>query len=399
VPNGVDAWDVCGGLQAETTMRGACNDHFTFVFYRLLSRPMPYLLASSMKSPSPIPHPNRSSLAIASGMLLFSGVGFAADHLDSPSVGGSPSLDINDLYLFESPTNPNRSVFIMTVNPFLGMTPGGTFASDIGSSFQFQIDNDGDAVADVTYETTFSPSAAGTQAYSVTRNLAPIAAGTTGGGTSTFGTGQVQVGDFDDPFFFDLTGFQNTLAGTGTFTGEDTFAGANISAIVFEVDTADFIGAGNNVGAQARTLFGAVQFDRIGRPAINTVLINSADKDAFNVGDPANDFATFGMQVEANINALGGDGAALTPVLLPDLLTYDVTNPSGYLNGRRLDDDVIDASLNLLTGGGITTDLVNANDNAFLNVFPYLAAPNIPEPSRALLLTLGLTGLIVRRRR
>ena len=66
--------------------------------------------------------------------------------------------------------------------------------------------------------------------------------------------------------------------------------------------------------------------------------------------------------MQAAIDGLGGDGAGLTPVLLPDLLTFDTTDPSTFLNGRALADDVIDFELNLLTGGEITTDGVNAND-------------------------------------
>src|SRR5437588_205103 len=49
---------------------------------------------------------------------------------------------------------------------------------------------------------------------------------------------------------------------------------------------------------------------------------------------------------------------SLAQVLLPDILTYDYSSPKGYLNGRRLGDDVIDISLNLVTKGKVTTDHV-----------------------------------------
>ena len=149
----------------------------------------------------------------------------------------------------------------------------------------------------------------------------------------------------------------------------------------------------------------------MGRPAIATALITDTPgqpsrKDAFNQGDPANDFATFGTEVQARIEALnGGDtgtAAALTSILLPDLLTFDTSDPNGFLNGRGLADDVIDAELGLLTNGGITTDGVNANDNAFLNVFPFLAEANVaavPEPTTAGLLMIGGMGVFLRRRR
>jgi hypothetical protein len=68
--------------------------------------------------------------------------------------------------------------------------------------------------------------------------------------------------------------------------------------------------------------------------------------------------------------------------LLPDVIRFNTASSSGFLNGRRLQDDVIDAELGLLTGGVLTTDRVG-NDSVFLNQFPYLAAPSAPPPSGA----------------
>jgi len=48
---------------------------------------------------------------------------------------------------------------------------------------------------------------------------------------------------------------------------------------------------------------------------------------------------------------------------------------TGFLNGRGLADDVIDAELGLITEGLITTDCVD-NDSTFLSGFPYLGVPN-----------------------
>ena len=46
----------------------------------------------------------------------------AADHLDAPVLRapGQGGRDINDVYAFQSPTNPANSVLVMTVNPFAG---------------------------------------------------------------------------------------------------------------------------------------------------------------------------------------------------------------------------------------------------------------------------------------
>ena len=65
----------------------------------------------------------------------------------------------------------------------------------------------------------------------------------------------------------------------------------------------------------------------------------------------------------------------LTDFLLPDLLPVDLSMNTGFPNGRRLADDVIDIELGLITEGAITSDFID-NDSAFLDEFPYLAPPN-----------------------
>ena len=65
---------------------------------------------------------------------------------------------------------------------------------------------------------------------------------------------------------------------------------------------------------------------------------------------------------------------AIANTLLPDVLTFQVGNAGGFLNGRKLSDDVINAEFGLLTNGAVTSDGVDANDRAFSATFPYLAA-------------------------
>lgn len=316
----------------------------------------------------------------------------AADHLDAPILIGNGQVDINDLYAFQSPTNPNNTVMIMTVNPFAGTMSPREFGT--GVDYTFNIDNTGDAVADVRYTASFSPVVGGSQAYTLTKDTLPYAVGTTGDTTATSTSGAiVQASVYDDPFFFDLAGFQNGLM----FTGDDFFAGADVSAIVLEVPSSEL---GTNIGIWATTSDSGGQIDRMGRPAINTVLIPSARKQEFNEAAPANDLAAFGSDVEAAITGLSdaANASALTPILLPDVLTIDTSNASGFLNGRQLADDVIDAELTLLTASSTPIgDGVDANDQPFLNVFPYLAPANVPEPAAAALLALAAAGLMRRR--
>ena len=52
--------------------------------------------------------------------------------------------------------------------------------------------------------------------------------------------------------------------------------------------------------------------------------------------------------------------------------------------------------------GNVPSDFVDANDAAFLDVFPFLAARNtaaVPEPSSLLPIALGLFAVASRRRR
>lgn len=296
----------------------------------------------------------------------------AADHTDAPLVRTDGTVDINDLYVFQSPSNSANVVLVMTVNPFAGVRSGTVF--NTRAVYEFDVDMTGDAVADAAYRFYFSAERRGVQRFIVVGpDGAPMGTGQTGASSSLRGGGRVTAGLFDDPFFFDSVGFNNGLR----FTGADSFANANISAIVLELPRSSF--ASNNLGVWARTVLAGSQFDRVGRPAINTVLIPSAKKNAFNFGAPVNDTSNFGMDVQATLVSLGNSAqraAALTAILLPDILTVDISNPSGFLNGRRLADDVIDAELSLLTDGAIAGDGVNQNDKAFSDAFPYLASPH-----------------------
>lgn len=138
--------------------------------------------------------------------------------------------------------------------------------------------------------------------------------------------------------------------------------------------------------------------DQMGRPAINTVFVNTGEKDMFNTTIPSAMGAAFATKFNNKLmalnpgyttNLLGLDAATFTGVLATDVLNvsasgvttfYDGTN---VLTGRALADDVIDVELTLIFGGpmgtsnpGLTSDNVSANDKAFLGSFPYLASPH-----------------------
>jgi len=326
--------------------------------------------------------------------VLLSSPTYAADHLDSPMVILDPSIDITDVYAFHpGPAQRlDRTVFVMNVNPLspAGLNP--TFSSE--AAYEFNVDNTGDAVADLMFRMTFSePNDLGIQDIQ-------ISMGNPTDGLTSVGSGKTEsnsvipieidgadgkrplklfAGLRDDPFFFDLASFKNSLSFCQTDPATDTFARTNVSAIVLEVPT--FLLGGPNIGMWASISQpdngSFVQVDRMGRPAINTVLIPSGMKNSFNAGVPADDPAVFGSTVEATLTALGATNpAGLTSILLPDVLTVDLSTQTGFLNGRNLADDVIDAELALVSGGALTSDCVDGNDVAFSPAFPYLAKPH-----------------------
>jgi uncharacterized protein DUF4331 len=145
------------------------------------------------------------------------------------------------------------------------------------------------------------------------------------------------------------------------------------------------------------------QVEFLGNPLVSEVTILKANHDAYNRTQPYNT-ATFGSQSLAFINAFRGAqpvvANTLGAVLYPDMLVVESSrNPAsaGWLSwalaagwgGRKLADDVVDAGLSAIFGKIITatgaycdnftlplcTDNVGANDKAFSNAFPYLAAP------------------------
>src|SRR5260221_6895125 len=81
---------------------------------------------------------------------------FSAADLQHP--GGDARLDLTDLFVFAAPDNPDRTVLIMDSNPF---TKGDGFHPD--AVYRFNIDNDGDSLADVAFSFTFSEARDGRQ--------------------------------------------------------------------------------------------------------------------------------------------------------------------------------------------------------------------------------------------
>jgi Domain of unknown function (DUF4331) len=365
------------------------------------------------------------SLGVAAGVGIAVGLGpsgaDAADHLDAPGLtppGGDVRLDLTDVYAFRA--TGGRTALVLNVNGFSKAGQQATFATGVPKvaatrrvSYNFRIDNNGDAKQDVVLSVTFgNPNKQGVQRLQVRRNGKLILNGRTspfGRVVANKGKGvRAFAGMRDDPFFFDLQGFLNILSKEPgksflgcTSSRPDAFAGSNVSSIVLELKPSLLSRRGSSkIGVWATTNQGTAQIDRMGRPAIATVFIPNNPfepvgsepslKNTYNHASPSDDRAQFRSEVVDtltllySLNDAAGDNKSddatkisqVADVVLPDILTFDTSSSQGFLNGRRPADDVIDAELGLVTEGAVTKDCVSSNDVAFPSGFPYLAGPH-----------------------
>lgn len=180
----------------------------------------------------------------------------------------------------------------------------------------------------------------------------------------------------------------------------------SISMVLSLVGLLVFSSCGNDDGPQIE-LATYTTVDQMGRPAINTVFnfFGSADvKNGYNETLPSNGSANatafagildalqtyIFLDPEQFENILGIGNDALAGVLAVDVLQSDKNSATAYgtLNGRALDDDVVDVTLILAFSDqseagadnevkdGLVSDNVQSNDKSFSNSFPYLASPH-----------------------
>jgi hypothetical protein len=364
-----------------------------------------------------------SFIAVAVLVAIPSEVSQSADHRDSPllmaNVTTLGNVDINDVFIFESPTVKDRTVIIVTMSPAAGVVGPATFSP--GAVYEIRVQNTPALADNMVLQFTFSrPDSFGRQTFQLVKqtakgmplatqtSVAPpsaiqnqvLAIGTTGQTAVVAGGGKVTAGLFDDPFWFDLNAFNAfvALANEGASLSQrvapfyppnfpnNFFANFNVIAVVVELPTQSLTSnRSTKLGVWARTNVGDQQIDRMGRPTINTAAIPPALKGVFNLGTPFTDrdlFTPFMVQDITHLYGVSDSYAlGLAETLLPDLLTIDVSKPTAFPNGRKLIDEVVDAELKLLFDGFLTTERVD-NDSVFFNSFPYLglAQPRKPLP-------------------
>jgi hypothetical protein len=308
---------------------------------------------------------------------------------------GDARLDLTDLYAFPKPRDADKSILIMNVHTSAAVNPPGPTTAEPFSTealYEFRIDTDGDAVADITYRVCFSTSGGGSQTATVRRVEGAQAVGTDVGGqvivaaapVSTGRNAQVTAaggyrffaGWRSEPFFFDTRGAMNNMQ----FTGEDFFADKDVCSIVLEVPNS--ILGRRRVGLWARTLKDAggvwVQADRGALP-LQVAFLVGEERDAYLAGEPAEDsrfVAVFAHGFEHAGGYTPEEARGLAESLLPDMLSYDPTRPASFPgNGRALTDDAGDVFLTVLTNGRVTGEKIRAHSDLLAD-FPYVGPPH-----------------------
>ena len=260
----------------------------------------------------------------------------------------------------------------------------------------------------------------------------------------------VFAGAREDSFYADIPGIFDLLNPRilkTTHMGVDDFKGYNVLnySIRIPVSSLGLTAAAPTVGIYAevsrpritlRSTTGApvgsgpyVQVNRLGNPLFNEAFVAVADKDNYNRDTPDNDaakYAKYALNPELAflINFVvyndptgqaplaGHNRTDLAGIFIPDVLRVDtstgsvplegeagysrlsifgndLTNgkPSGWPNGRRVGDDVIDIALTALATDLRTPisashpvvavgDNVDSNDQVYNRVFPYVATPH-----------------------
>ena len=319
-------------------------------------------------------------------------------HYSGPDFGfprGDARLDFTDLYAFPKPGNASKSILVMNVHPSAVVSPPGpTTAEPFAPEalYEFRIDTNGDAVADIAYRVRFSASENLSQTAALRRADGAQAAGIGDEGQVIVASAQVstgrdarvtEAGEYrffagwrSDPFFFDVHGMLNNQQ----FTGDDFFADKNVCSIVLEVPNSDL--GTKRVGVWARTLVGAVggwvQADRGALPA-QAVFLVGTERDAYMGGEPADDGRFVSVFAHA-LEHIGGyapeEARRAARTLLPDVLSYDPTRPAYFpSSGRTLTDDAGDAFVAVLTNGKVIEDKVGPHGDS-LPEFPYLGPPH-----------------------
>jgi len=318
-------------------------------------------------------------------------------HASGPNFGfprGDARLDMTDLYAFAKPRDPAKSIIVLNVHPSFRLdSPEPTTREPFapGALYEFKIDTNADAVADICYGAQFASSGDGRQTATIRLNRGTRAVGLCEEGEIVVEAAPVSLehqtlvtttGDLcfffgwrSDPFFFDVNGNFNHMQ----FTGDDFFKDKNVCSIVIELPNSDL--GPNKVGIWARTVDktaeGWIQADRGGRP-LQAVFLPGQQKEAYLGGEPADDdrfIEAFAHELEHSGGYTSQEAVRVARELLPDILLYDPRRTVRFPeNGRSLTDDVADIFFSIYANRKITDEVGPHRD--LLDEFPYLGPPH-----------------------
>ncbi|MEX2659279.1 MAG: DUF4331 domain-containing protein [Acidimicrobiales bacterium] len=318
----------------------------------------------------------------------------ASSHREAPLIADDPTADNTDLYAFVAPDAAGSVTLISNWSGF--QEPGGgpnyfSFGDDV--LHKIYIDNDGDAVEDITYEFKFttllnnpdnylyadgvisSPQDGDwsmPQEYSVTRvqdgartvlaeglrtapnnvgpNTTPDYDAIANQAIHPLGAGKVFAGQRAEGFYADIAGIFDGLnvRPLSNLAGIDTFAGYNVLSIALQVPKADLVAVDDVVGIwttserQKVRVFNAnsgaqpintgrwVQVSRLGNPLVNEVVVPLKVKDVFNTLRPQQDLDVFPTLSAPGTGSTDGDIPLVTdPILANQLQAVDPAIPSG----------------------------------------------------------------------
>jgi Domain of unknown function (DUF4331) len=217
--------------------------------------------------------------------------GVASSHREAPMIAGYPQLDNTDVYAFVSPDDATKVTILANWQPFEEPNGGPDyypFAEN--TAFDINIDNNGDAKADITYRWTFFSSYRNPNSFlyntgvvtslsdadlnfrqtyvlqritptSTTILLNKVRAAPSFTGKASMpnygllsraavmsfadGASKSFAGPADDPFFADLRVFDLLYGGDLSETGTDSLRGYNVNTIGLQVSKYDLGLRGN----------------------------------------------------------------------------------------------------------------------------------------------------------
>ena len=332
-----------------------------------------------------------------------------SNHFTGLSLGpplGDQRLDLCDLYAFQSPADPARTVLILNANPDAD-------ALHPDAIYRIAIDNDGDYLNDIAITYVFAPPVNGRQTFDAfiatgqeARSAEAAGKKVVDGADVSFGTtpnvvtsGQYAffAGSRSDAFFFDNDGVNNLFDTSGgrnftaphlgdksPWTGVDSNAEANVCSMAIELPTAE-LGPEPDVNIWGRCSLrrdGRLRHvDRAGHPSVSSFFNTDETKEEYNASEPVHDRERWTDQF---VHLMGHTGnytreeaiAAINAErLLPDMLTFDPALPAQYPNGRSFTDDVINHRLSFLSKGDIPPTGLKPHTD-ILGSFPYLGNPH-----------------------